>query len=231
MSTPALCFNPIKICALRVTLLSNLGDVAGGSNNFAVSQVETKLGYTADTDKGKDLYYRDGCDGPLAAYKSPELLKRFTLALETIGLDPALLALLTGASVLDDGAGNIVGAEFALQDCPTDPTPPLVAVEAWSYAYVCDAQSATTPYVYTLFPMAQFQASGDWSMEVDFQKPAYAGFTRRNTQWGHGPYGGITQGAAGGPIYDTVSGAPLSFATSTAPPAAYCGLQTVTPSS
>ena len=231
MSTDALCLQVIKICAMRATLLSPLGDVASGSNNFVSTTTETKIGFTADTDKGKDLDYRNGCDGPLAAYKSPELLKRFTLALETIGFDPALQSLLTGASVLDDGSGTVVGYEFNLQDCPTDPTPPLLAVETWSYAYICDAQSATTPYIYSLFPMCQFQASGDWALEVDFQKPAFAGFTRRNNQWGHGPYGGIVQGAEGGPVYDTVSGAPAVFATSTEPPAAFCGLQTINPSS
>jgi hypothetical protein len=229
--TPATCFNILKICALRVTLLNDVGDVASGSNNFCTSIVETKVGWTADTDKGKDLFYRGGCDQALAAYKSPELLKRMTLALDTIGIDPALMVLLLASTPLDDGAGNIVGYEYALQDCPTDPLPPLVAIEAWSYAYICDAQSATTPFVYTLFPMAQFQASGEWAYEVDFQKPAFAGFTRRNNQWGHGPYGGVVQGAEGGPVYDTVSGGPPVFLTSTAPPAAYCGLQTVTPSS
>ena len=231
MSTNATCLQVIKICALRATLLSALGDVASGSNNYLTTQVETKVGYTADTDKGKDLYYRGGCDQALAAYKSPELLKRFTLALETIGFDPSLQSLLVGANALDDGSGTIVGLEYQLQDCPTDPVPPLLAIETWSYAYVCDAQSATTPYIYSLFPMCQFQNSGEWALEVDFQKPAFAGFTRRNNQWGHGPYGGVVQGASGGPVFDTASGAPAIFATSTEPPAAFCGLQTVTPSS
>ncbi len=229
MSTSASCFQVLKMCALRVTLLSNLGDVAPGSNNFCTTTFETKLGFTADTDKGKDLFYRNSCDAALGSYKSPELLKRFTLALETQGLDPALHSLLVGANLLDDAGGNIVGYEYNLQDCPTDPLPPLVAIEAWSYAIVCDAQSATTPYIYSLFPMCQFQASGEWALEVDFEKPAFAGFTRRNNQWGHGPYGGIVQGAAGGPLYDTVSGAPATFATSTAPPALSCGLGTVSP--
>ena len=45
----------IKICALRITTLNALGDVGPGPNNYAATQRETKLGCTADTDKGKDL--------------------------------------------------------------------------------------------------------------------------------------------------------------------------------
>lgn len=227
----AVCLDSIKICALRATLLNNIGDVAAGPNNYVSTNRETKFGWTADTDKGKDLFYRNGCDQPLAAYKSPELLKRFTTALDTFGLEPAVQSILLGATVLDDAGGFPVGFEDNLQVCPADPTPPLVAIEAWSYAIDCDAQDAVTPYWYHLFPMTQWQENGEWSLETDFMKPVFGGFTRRNNQWGHGPFGGIVQGAAGGPIYVQSSGAPAHFLTSTAPPAAICGFGTIAPSS
>ncbi len=69
------------------------------------------------------------------------------------------------------------------------------------------------------------------SAKVDFLKPVFAGFTRRNNQWGHGPYGGIVAGASGGPTYDNTTGASAHFLTSTEPPAAVCGFGTVTPGS
>lgn len=227
----AQCLDSIKICALRVTLLTGVGNVASGANNTVSTNRETKLGWTADTDKGKDLFYRNGCDQGLAAYKSPELLKRFTTALDTFGLEPAVQSLLLGSAVIDDGGGFPVGFEDNFQVCPTDPTPPNVAIEAWSYAIDCDAQSAATPYWYHLFPLTQWQESGEWSIEVDFLKPVFAGFTRRNPNWGHGPFGGVVAGAAGGPIYDNTSGASAHFLTSTVPPAAVCGFQTVSPAS
>ena len=227
----AQCLDSIKICALRATLLNNLGDIAAGPNNYATTNRELKLGWTADTDKGKDLFYRNGCDQGLAAYKSPELLKRFTTALDTFGLDPALLSILLGSAVINDGGGFPAGYEDNIQVCPADPTPPNVAIEAWSYAIDCDAQSATTPYYYHLFPLTQWQESGEWSLEVDFLKPVFAGFTRRNNQWAHGPYGGVVVGASGGPLYDNTTGASAHFLTSTPPPAAICGFGTVVPGS
>ncbi len=225
------CLDSIKICALRVTALLSTGKIAPGPNNYATTDKETKLGFTADVDNGKDLYYRNGCDAPLAAYKSQPLLKRFTLALDLFGIDPAFNILMLNASAIDDAGGNAVGFEFNIQDCPSDPSPSYVALEAWAEARDCDEQDAATPYYYYLFPITVWNTSGEWALQTDFLQPAYGGFTRRNTQWGHGPYGGVTVGAAGGSKFLTTTGAPAVFLTSDSPPASVCGLQTVAPGS
>lgn len=227
----AKCLDSLKICALRVTALTSLGNVAAGPNNYVTTNRETKLGFTADTDAGKDLFYRNGCDQPIAAYKSPTLLKRFTMALDLFGLEPAVQSTLVGAAVISDAGSFPIGFEYPIQVCPSDPTPPLVAVEAWSYAIDCDAQDATTPYWYYLFPMTQWQSANENALQADFLQPALGGFTRRNPLWGHGPYGGVVKGAAGGSTFLSSTGAPAVFLTSTAPPSIVCGFQTVTPGS
>lgn len=225
------CLNSIKICALRVTSLLSTGEVAPEPNNYAVTNRETRLGFTADIDAGKDLYYRNGCDAPLAAYKSQPLLKRFNLALDLFGIDPAVNALLLNASIVDDINGDAVGFEFNIQDCPSDPTPGYVAVEAWAEAFDCDEQDAATPYYYYLFPISTWNTAGEWTLQTDYLQPAFGGFTRRNTVWGHGPYGGVTVGAAGGDKFLTTTGAPAVFLTSDPPPEAVCGFQSISPSS
>lgn len=227
----AFCLDSIKICALRVTLLTPLGAVAPGSNNFISTTSLSQFQFTGNVDKGKDLFYRDGCDHPRATYKSPDLLKRFDLQVDTYGLEPAVQSIMLGAPALDDGAGDPVGFEYAIQSCPTDPTPPLVAVEAWSFSQDCDAQNPQVPYWYYLFPMVQWATDQANVLATDILQPKLVGFTRRNKLWGHGPYGGVIQGPAGGPTFITSTGGAAVFLTSTAPPATLCGFGTVAPSS
>ncbi len=225
------CLDSIKICGLRVTALTSTGKVAPGPNNYVTTNSETKFGFTADVDAGKDLYYRNACDQPRAAYKSQPLLKRWTLALDLFGIDPALQILMLNSSAVDDDFGNVIGQEFNIQTCPSDPSPSYVAIEMWAEADDCDEQDAVTPWYYYLFPITTWQASGEWALQTDFLQPAMGGFTRRNTQWGHGPYGGVTKGAAGGSKFLATTGAPAEFLTADSPPAAVCGFQTVTPGS
>lgn len=227
----AICVDSIKICALRVTLLDDLGNTAAGPNNFVATNRENQLEYTGVTDKGKDLFYRNGCDLPLANYKSADLLRYFNLTVDFFSLEPAVQSIMLGAAILDDGTGDPVGFEYALQDCPTDVPPPLVAVEAWSWSWDCDAQVPATPYWYYVFPMVQWATDQANTLQVDILQPKLTGFTRRNPLWGHGPYGGVVQGAAGGPDFESVSGGPAVFLTSTPPPDAICGFGTVTPGS
>lgn len=224
------CLDSIKLCALRVTDLDALGNVAAGPNNFVAFSRELTFGWTPDNDAGKDLFYRDGCDRPLATYKSPTLTKRYTTAIGLFGLEPAATSLMLGATVVDDADGDVIGFEDNIQTCPTDPTPALVAVEAWSYAWNCDQQDPDTPWWYHLFPMTQWNQDQENLLQTDFLQPHLAGFTRKNSLWGHGPYGGVVKGAAGGDPFLS-NGSPAHFLTSTDPPADFCGFQTVVPGS
>ena len=227
----AICADSIKICALRVTLLDDLGNVADGPNNYVVTNRESQLQYTPVVDQGKDLFYRNGCDEPLANYKSQALLRRFDITVDLYSFEPAVQSLLLGAPILDDGDGNPVGFEYELQDCPTDTTPPLTAVEAWSWSWNCDAQVPTVPYWYFVWPAVQWYADQAVTLQTDLAQPKVGAFSRRNQLWGHGPYGGVVQGPAGGPDFETSTGGLAVFLTSTPPPDAVCGFGTVTPGS
>jgi len=225
------CVDSIKICALRVTLLDSLGNVAPGPNNYVATNRESQLQYTGNVDRGKDLFYRNGCDQPLATYKSPDLLKRFDLQVDFYSLEPAVQSIMLGAPILLDGSDEPVGFEYAIQSCPSDASPPLTAVEAWSWSWDCDAQVPQVPYWYFLWPAVQWSSDQANVLQTDLLQPKLTGFTRRNPIWGHGPYGGVVQGPAGGPHFESSTGAAAVFLTSTAPPEAICGFGTVTPGS
>lgn len=225
------CLDSIKICALRVTALDDSGNVASGPNNFVALNRLMTLGWTPDIDAGKDLFYRNGCDAALGSYKSQPLLKRFTLALALFGLEAAVQSLLTGAPVIDDTGGDVIGFEANVQNCPDAPNTPLVAVEAWSWAVSCgDVQDGDTPWWYYVWPASQWSFDQENLLQTDFLQPHLAGFTRQNPLWGHGPYGGIVKGAAGGSTFLS-NGSMATFLTSTDPPADECGFQTVVPGS
>lgn len=224
------CLSSLKLCALRATLLDGLGNVAEGPNNFVTTNREMTLEYTGDVDQGKDLFYRNGCDQPLATYKSPPLLKRFNLSLDLFGLDTAVQAIILGATVVLDDAGDPSGFEYNVQTCPADSPPPFVALEAWSYAIDCDFQDPDTPYIYYLFPLTQWNTDQANTLQADYLQPKLTGFTRSNPLWGHGPYGGIVVGPEGGSSYLS-NGSVGVIQTSTAPPEIDCGFQTVVPGS
>lgn len=225
------CLDSIKISALRVTALDDQGNVADGANNYVALNRLMTLGWTPDVDAGKDLFYRNGCDAALASYKSQPLLKRIILALALFGLEPPATSLLTGSPVVTDLDGNVIGIQANIQNCPGAPQTPFVAVEAWSWAVSCgDVQDAVTPWWYYIWPGTQWQFDQENVLQTDYLQPHLAGFTRQNPIWGHGPYGGVVKGAAGGDPFLS-DGSFAAFLTSTDPPDDVCGFQTITPGS
>lgn len=224
------CLDSLKLCALRITLLDSLGNVATGPNNFVTTNREISLGFTADVDQGKDIFNRNACDAALNEYKSPPLTKRLNLALVNMGLDIGIQSLMLGAPVIVGADTNAYGFEIPVQTCPADGVPPYVAVEGWSDAISCDFQDPDTPYWYYLFPLTQWVADQQVLLQDDFVQSGLTGFTRKNPLWGHGPYGGVTVGPDGGTSYLN-SGAPGVIQTSTPPPDIDCSFGTVTPGS
>lgn len=217
----SVCLGSIKFCALRATRLDNLGNVAAGPNNYWVTEDLIQMTVAGDTDAGKDIFVRGGCDQALISYKSPELTKRYNLTLDQAKIDSGLESMILGGAAITSGS-DVVGFEWPLYDCESDGTPPLVAIEAWSYAWDCDAQDGTWPYWYWLWPMTQWTKKRAETLQADANQQLLDAFTRRNPLWGHGPYGGS---------HDWSNGAGGRVLVTEAPPAGVCGYGTVVPSS
>lgn len=220
MSVTEYCDESVKLCALRVTALNTDGSVAPEPNNSYVTDNTISLAPTGDIQAGVESTLVGGCGQIIATFKDQDRLKRFNLSLVLGTPDPALTSmLLGGALVLDTGVP--VGMSWPINVCPTDTPPPPVAIEAWSYAWECDHQNPTSPYWYWSFPMCFFSPSNQFTLGNDLLQLDWAGYTRSNPLWGHGPYGGsILFEPQGG--YAQVSDAP---------PAAACGFASVTPGS
>jgi hypothetical protein len=216
------CPSSIQACGLRVTLLDSQGNVANQANNFYVTNKLITIGTAPDIEEGTDITMKSGCDCIIASYKGADLLKRFTFTLNLGAIEPALLSLLTGGSVILDGSDPI-GMDWPIQvECADEP-PPYVALEVWSVAWTGGGPDPTWPYIHWIWPMSRWQIADAELGSADFFRPSLTGFSLQNGLWGHGPYNddpGEVVGELGS-----------FWFTDTAPPTAFCGYQSVTPSS
>lgn len=208
----AVCPSILHFCRVRVTRLDSLGNVAPGPNNSYVSDGAISLQYGAEISTGEDRELKTGCGCIVASAKDPDILKRFNFELTMGKFEPALFELLTGATVIMDGADPI-GIDFPDQtDCSFDPS--YVAFEGWADAYDGDAPDPVRPYFYVVWPSTTWQI-GQTTLQNDFAQLPLTGFSRSNSQWGHGPYGdtGLT---------DPIGAQGSLVQVATAPPAAAC---------
>lgn len=222
---PTVCGVSILLCRTRATLLNDDGSVAAGPNNSYVSDKPMRVTLTPVIEAGKDSTLKGGCDCIIASYKGPDLLKRFTLEFGQAAIEPGMLSLMLGATLISDTSPEPVpiGVWWPAQVGCELPPPPNVAFEFWTQVYDGDAPNDTWPYIHHVYPFVNWQ-QGPQTYEDDFAQPSIVGNARSNIQWGEGPYGdqpsGIPGNSPGGFFY-----------TADALPDAACGYATVTPGS
>jgi len=205
------CLAAIHLCRIRVTRLDSLGQPVAGPNNVYVSDKPIMIGVSPVIEEGDDKTLVGGCDCIIASYRGYDKLKRFDLELSQGVIEPGLIEMLTGASVVLQG-GEISGWWWPSQLSCSDPVQPNVALEGWQDLWEDDRQATQWPYLHWVWPSTRWQI-GDHDLQNDFLQPTIAGFTRSNANWGDGIFGDYPEpaGEQGGAFYDD------------AIPAAQCG--------
>ena len=166
---------------------------------------------------GADITLTGGCDCKLASYKGRDKLKRFDLDLVDGAFEPALIGMMIGATVFNDGVNDVgVGWPTALTCADEEP---VVAFEFWSDHWNGDAQDPDYPWIHHVYPQTRWQI-GQQAFQNDFAQNPVTGFTRQNLAWAD-PYGDEFG-------FDLSNGG--SFYTPTAPPDADCAPAHVAPS-
>lgn len=217
----AACGASLHICALRVTKLDAVGNVASESNNSYVTNQVMQVQLNPNILAGIDSDLVGGCDCVLASYRGVDKLKRFEFQVDMGAMEPILVAMLIGAAQIAD-ATDIVGVAWpAPVECGS--TPPNVAVEFWTDHWVEDAPDPVYPYIHHVYPSSYWQI-GQQTFQNDFARPPLNGFSRKNPQWGAGPYGD------GPPDSEDISRGGW-WKTADVPPEADCLAASVTPSS
>lgn len=222
------CGISLGVCRMRITLLSDTGCVADAEDNSFVLGDLVQVQVTPNIETGSESTLIGGCGCKIASRKSPDILNRYDLQVDTPIKSPALEALLVGGTVIEDDSTSPVPVGFIFPTalgCGDERTP--VAVELWTQHWVNDAQDFDLPWIHWVFPFTLWQF-GQQTLQDDFAQPSFTGFTRTNECWGDGPYGDGPEATYGG-TWDISTG--TWYYTPDDPPTASCDLSSVTPAS
>lgn len=203
----AICPGSIHVCKTRITRLNSDGTLKVGSNNHLVTDSIVSVDFTPNIKAGESKEVLSGCDCIDLAYRGYDKLLRFDLKFQLTKLNPSLMEMLLGASLLVDASTVPVpsGLVFPNQlSCSTGTVQPPVAVEFWTDAWANDRQiDPPTRYIRWVFPMTFWQMDAS-KLENDFFQPSFVGFTRQNPNWTN-PYAdypaGITGSLVGGAYF------------------------------
>lgn len=209
------------LCAVRITLVDAAGNVSGTTNNSYVTDKPLSISLTPNIETGNTFSVRNGCGCSVARFKANDIFNWFEFTFNSAALEPEMMALMLGASTIEDGA-DIVGLAFP-SSIACDEAEPAVALEFWTKHVVGSGQDATLPWVHWVFPKTVWQLS-DNTFEEDIAQPSLTGFSRTNSNWGDGPYGD------GPPDSEDISEGGY-WKTDVAPPTADCAAGDVVPSS
>ncbi len=214
------CGVSLHVCTVRLTVLdSNTGNVSDTDDNSYVSDKPLSVQVTPTIEAGADITLTGGCDCVIAAYRGTDKLKRFEFEVNVAALEPVMIAMMVGGTILVDGAVDVGVAWPSSLECGE--AEPVVAFEFWTDHWNGDSQDPTYPYIHHIYPQTRWQI-GQQQYQNDFAQPVLAGFSRQNLVWGNGPYGD-------GPGADISNGG--WFYTDVAPPTAACEPATVIPAS
>lgn len=190
------CASTVELCAVRATRLDSLGNPSSDANNVYVVQDVIQLQYTENIREGEDREMNGGCGGCIIASKSDEdQFRRYDLELQAGRIEPGLLEMMTGTSVITDG-GTVIGAHLGIK-LPCGTPKPRVAFEAWSKRWtVDDEQDPEFPWWHWLWVSTAW-VQGQNTLQADFSPIVLTGKSRANSAWGSGPYGDQPEAAEG----------------------------------
>jgi hypothetical protein len=192
--------------ALRVSRLNSDGTIASGASASYVSKKFVSIGFTPELESGDELNIK-AADGTIGAtWKSPDTIKRFTVALTLVDPDPELTEMLTGGTIFTAG-GKSVGWAAPLPG--VNPTPNGCAIEVWSYANINGRPSTTNPYWRHVLPQVVLRPNGERLVGNNLMGVQFSGYSVGNANFGTGP---------GAPTWPFTSDSGWAYARDTAIP-------------
>lgn len=212
------CYSPLLACRLRVALLDSTGAPVAGAGNVAVSDSLIRLGYSLVRSEGVNFEQKNGCGNICVKYQGNDKITGVNLTMELCHLDLELIALMTQASLVNDGARTNVGTALPGVD---DELTRRVSVEVWSYAWDSDEQATeggNLLHIRTIFPSTSW-TEGDRTYEEGITRIPLVGRGRSNANFGDGPGNDLPWGA-----YTSPKG---EFLDDGALPTATCGTSTL----
>lgn len=181
------CASTYQICAVRATRLETDGTVSPDADNVYIVNDILQLQLTPNIREGEDREMVGGCGCVIASASDDDSFRRFDLELQAGRLEPGLIEILTGATVIEDTDGPLGVLGGAKRACGTPQ--PRVAFEAWSKRWTADDEwDPTWPWWHWLWVATKWQL-GQNTLQPDFGPVVLTGKSGVNTAWGTGPYG------------------------------------------
>lgn len=230
---PSQCLPLLQFDAVRVTRLTNCGEVIDTECAYATSESVVTLSMTNNNQDRQEFLQLNG-KGEICVDATVEpQLRWINFELTFCKVDPELFSIVTGEPlVLSDAAVPVAIGWNTTQEGPLNS---FFALEGWTLTGdSCD--DGVADYGYFLLPFARGAQLSDVTLENGNINFTVTGRTTRNPLWGTGPYNVRIIEA----VTDLGEPAPLltpmlptqhrrMFWTELPPPAGVCGCQDLTP--
>lgn len=207
------CVGALHVVRVRATRLDETGNPDPGVDGAVVTSHPMRIALNPEVEEGDDLIQKNGAGEPCLVYKSQDYIKFWNFEFDNCRLDPALMELMFGATLILDGAdpiGNVMPSGIP------DTTPLGVGLEFWTKAWDGDAQNVGKPYIRWVVPKS-YWALGDNEFGAEFQPVSATGYSENNPNFGD-PYGDMPAG------YTTANtGGKVAWFLDTVLPEATCG--------
>lgn len=179
------CYQSLDLCAVRASVLNADGTRIGSNpNGSAYNLSPISLGRSPIVSTGESFEQRDGCGNICVSITDPDVTTGENLTLTLCQLDLELINILTGASVLLDGGGEVFGVEAPDPSVTQNP----VEFHAWTKAYSGSSQVASPRnYWHWVWPKVQWNI-GDWTIERGILSIVLTGRAAANANLGSGSF-------------------------------------------
>lgn len=174
----------VQALRLRVALLDTNGVPHPGAGGLYCTDQLVKVAWKPVYEDGAEITRKNGSGQTCVNYRGPDSFKRADVEITLCAPNPALVALLTGGSVLTNGSK--VG--FATPYIGALPTRYL-SLEWWTIRVNDGIADPDYPYCRWVAPMAKNLRLSDKSFEDDAQDTVIQGQLYENSNWYNGPTG------------------------------------------
>lgn len=224
-----ICATPFKVPRIRVTRLDECGAVVESDCSTVVSDGIITIEIAREYEDRED-FYKKNADGVFCVKETdPPILKWINLTATMCNIDPRMVELLAGESILEDDAtpANIIG--FTADEGSSATV--NAAFEGWTRtAGTTNCGPGETRFGYFALPWLVEGTLGDMTLENGAADVVYTARTQAGGDWGVGPYNVVESAAVATlgdpmPLFDPVGSLTheVWLWTTLAPPTSGCG--------
>lgn len=181
------CPSSIKACALRITR-QNECDVALDPltpNSRIATSGFMELNLSPDVESGNDITTKNACGDICIRDKDCSRLKGFDVELKLCGIPLPVIEMLTGATLLSDGAGGFSGAVMRESKAAACENSKMIEVWSKNAAKVCSVDGAVENlYIQWVLPLTiDWEISGGLNFTMNALEVVLKGYAQNNPLW------------------------------------------------